>query len=506
MSATTEKRILAAWLCLVAGCTSLAGLDALEPAVPVDGESANDGGNQDTSRAVSRTPEAGAGSSDAESGRDANADAQPDAHDPTCWLKNGCTCITKQDCPGSSFECCNGRCTDTTTDAIHCGTCGNPCPSNQVCEEGQCACGGLFPDQACVANVCIDFMSDPNHCGACTHSCLGGLCLGQACQAVPMAIQQLEPTGIAVDENYVYFANKSGGTIGRLSKDSPTPCAGNRCSLLASPLLNEPVGVATQDGGRRVYITNHAGGGLGNLVAVKKEPWTSEGMSTLTTGQSLWGLAVRGGVVYFTARRDAQSLGKVLEDGSLAPLSRALGPLGADVAALAVDAEHVFFGPRSYPGVDGAGENEVGALLKTSIDNPCESAGTCRSDVVVAGTKARSIAINHQYVFWTSDDDKIRRIAKSCGAEPCVVMVLAEGQTDAQSIVADDSNVYWANAAGGGTIRRTSVFNACRGVGCQSMTPPLGQVFGLTQDAKALYFTTRSSGPPRTGIVWRIAK
>lgn len=517
MRTPLDKRVLAAFVLLVGGCTSIAGLDDLLPGEPLSTERGAgaepdpardaDAAERDSGRdALSESSSAveGGRSEDLDAGRDAESsvrDAAPDVIDPTCWLRDDCACNDKNDCPGPAFECCNGRCTDPSSDALHCGTCGNPCPSNQVCDHAECACGGLFPDQACVPNVCIDFMSDPNHCGSCTHSCLGGICLGQACQVVPMATQQQEPMGIAVDAQFVYFANSSGNTIGKLPKGSTVPCAGNGCPLFASPYLDQPVDVVTQDGDPRVYVSNHAGGALGSVIAVAKGPW-SGAADIIATGTGLGSLAMRDGIVYFAGAPQGpkSSLGLILPDGGVSPAAHGYGYGSGEVTAVAVDADAVYFGARAQ--LDGGAP--VSGLFKVQTSPGC--IGGCAPSLLFAGTRPRSIALNTQFAFWTGDDDKIRRVSKSCLAAPCPVTVLAEGQNDAQSIVADDSSVYWANAAGGGTIRRTPVWSACKGLACQSMTPQLGKVYGLAQDLLALYFTTRSSGPPATGIVWRIAK
>jgi hypothetical protein len=86
---------------------------------------------------------------------------------------------------GSAGQClalCDGVCTDTSTDALHCGSCDNRCADGQVCAQGSCAtlCFDTCDGQ------CVDLDVDPNHCGACNvvcnagEVCSDGLC-GSSC-------------------------------------------------------------------------------------------------------------------------------------------------------------------------------------------------------------------------------------------------------------------------------------------------------------------------------------
>ncbi|XYH99070.1 MXAN_6577-like cysteine-rich protein [Sorangium sp. So ce1128] len=75
---------------------------------------------------------------------------------------------------------CDGECVDRDIDARHCGSCGNQCPDEQLCEGGKCACApGL---EECDGD-CVDLESDPLHCGSCearcayNQTCTDGACL-----------------------------------------------------------------------------------------------------------------------------------------------------------------------------------------------------------------------------------------------------------------------------------------------------------------------------------------
>jgi hypothetical protein len=347
--------------------------------------------------------------------------------------------------------------------------------------------------------VCIDYMSDPNHCGACNHSCLaGGLCIGEACQPVALAIQQDEPMGVVVDSDYAYFVNYNANTVVKVSKTGSGSCVGTACPTLSSATLNQPVSIATSDTGGSVFVANYADGKLGNVVEIPKGMRAGD-EHVVASAKGLWAIAMSGTNVFYSTRKDTRLIGRV-GDTATATLVGATAVSG-EVTALATDSDFIFFGTQQ--GSDG--DFSVG-IFKTAPGSSCNG-HTCYSIASAAAAgKPKSIFASRDYLFWTADDDKIRRVAKSCaGLGSCTVMVLAEGQLDPQTIVADDDFVYWANA-GDGTIRKTSVYRYCKGVACQAITPRLGQLYGLAQDKSALYITSRSSGAVKTGILWRVAK
>ncbi len=74
--------------------------------------------------------------------------------------------------------CCGDACVDITTNATHCGACGERCDllhSNAVCLGGECAvgtCTGNFGDcDGRPENGCETPLRSASHCGACGRSC-----------------------------------------------------------------------------------------------------------------------------------------------------------------------------------------------------------------------------------------------------------------------------------------------------------------------------------------------
>ncbi|HUB06890.1 MAG TPA: hypothetical protein VMB50_07815 [Myxococcales bacterium] len=89
-------------------------------------------------------------------------------------------------------------CADVANDPANCGGCGFQCPAGQACVQGECTgapanCGagriGAFcnldaglSSLCCPGVGCTDTASDPLNCGACGNECRGGRCVSGACQ------------------------------------------------------------------------------------------------------------------------------------------------------------------------------------------------------------------------------------------------------------------------------------------------------------------------------------
>jgi hypothetical protein len=143
----------------------------------------------------------------------------------------GCRCGTSPAC-AAPRQCCGGRCVDTQTSDVHCGSCGNACTSGMECRSGTCRrcgpetcgrgdedcdgvpdisdpdavancneiqppdapiadacegatcrCGGAAActgGLACCGSVCVDITTDEMHCGGCGFTC-AGTCVGGGC-------------------------------------------------------------------------------------------------------------------------------------------------------------------------------------------------------------------------------------------------------------------------------------------------------------------------------------
>ncbi|MEC8024276.1 MAG: hypothetical protein VX223_10105, partial [Myxococcota bacterium] len=77
---------------------------------------------------------------------------------------------------------CGGQCINYTVDALHCGSCGNQCSSDQVCSGGVCTNGICAGSESACNGTCVNLQTHSQHCGACdspclsTQQCVSGMC------------------------------------------------------------------------------------------------------------------------------------------------------------------------------------------------------------------------------------------------------------------------------------------------------------------------------------------
>ena len=90
-------------------------------------------------------------------------------------------------CPSGLVDCGEApwipswasTCTDLGSDSSNCGSCGNACSGETVCQGGKCKpCpSGL----AFCVGWCVDLATNTANCGACGNFCMGGVCDGGIC-------------------------------------------------------------------------------------------------------------------------------------------------------------------------------------------------------------------------------------------------------------------------------------------------------------------------------------
>jgi hypothetical protein len=95
-------------------------------------------------------------------------------------------CVNKDPCGPHEIICGSGSqayCANLEADDANCGSCGQTCPSGDVCARGQCEASCLENETQC-GNLCVVLQTDNQNCGTCGTTCgKGQLCSGGLCAA-----------------------------------------------------------------------------------------------------------------------------------------------------------------------------------------------------------------------------------------------------------------------------------------------------------------------------------
>lgn len=91
--------------------------------------------------------------------------------------------LANQDVDCSAFEgtsACGDLCVYLLSEPLHCGRCGNECPSGVPCVSGVCStCPASAPTEC--SSGCTNLNNDPENCGTCGNNCNGAQCLSGVC-------------------------------------------------------------------------------------------------------------------------------------------------------------------------------------------------------------------------------------------------------------------------------------------------------------------------------------
>ncbi len=332
-------------------------------------------------------------------GQDACASVCVDeATDTTNCGACGTVCATNAACESGECVCpgqqvvCDGACVDTDTDSTNCGGCGTVCEVGEECKGGACVC---LPTWTLCGGTCVDLQADGHNCGACGHDCQGGACDSGWCGPVALGAYDDEPSYLAVDDVYVYWAEWNQRQIWRQAQDGS-----------ADPEL--VADWSAQWAGYAKYI------------------WVDDTNVYIAALQSF---------------SDSDALARTSKAGG-GPVEM-LGT--AKAGSLAFGA--VYEGGKFF-WTDG---DDSGLDWVVRADLPALQPVTLTSDQL--GVQGMSLAYRGGYVYWATRDGsnrKVLRVPEDGGA----VQTVASNLTSPWKVAVDDDFVYWIDVEG---LKRTEV-------------------------------------------------
>jgi hypothetical protein len=373
-------------------------------------------------------------------------------------------------CSPGTVQCGSGGASGPVGSIDTCGATGEWDASPCAQPAPDCTTSAGPPACACTGTLCNDggtcahFQTDPLNCGSCGHSCLGGPCVGGACQPFALVTNQQNPYDIAIDATNVYWVNEvPAGTV----NSCPITGCNNTPTVLASAQSN-PTGIAVSQG--VVYWVNYGAGA--NLGSVMQCAATGCGGSptTLATSQdepTAIAVASNGNVFWNT-------LGGIMKcTGTLPCTPTTFGPTGSDIA---VDSNNAYWTAQAGPvrcalgGCSGSptaiatGQLSAWAIAVDSTNvywsdlggitvDTCAIAGGCGNNptTLSAATRPNDVAVQGSVVYWV---DFTANTIVECPTAGCSGkgFVLASGQHSPNAIAVDANAVYWVNTNPGAVM------------------------------------------------------
>lgn len=193
--------------------------------------------------------------------------------------------------------------------------------------------------------------------------------------AFPLArLDPREVCGMAVDGNYVYWANRWAGTIGRANLDGT---GGNEIFIAG---LGDPCGVAVD--GTHLYWTDTGT----NMIGRARLDGSGVQPAFIAAGNAPCGVALAGGYLYWAIRGD-DAIGRAGLDGSGVDREFIAGietPCGVAVGGGFVfwASEHDF-------------SSNAGTISRAALDG-----GSVVDPLITGAGEPRAIAVSSTHVFW----------------------------------------------------------------------------------------------------------
>lgn len=397
-------------------------------------------------------------------------------------------------CPAGKLDCdkeADNGCETDIAGIQNCGGCGVACVNEHgstACAAGGCApvCEGGFADcDGNHANGCeADLQASAEHCGGCGHACgergSGAICAEGACV---LAVGGSGCAALAVDaepDGNVYWTNPSARVVQMASKRGGP----------ARTLWNGGAVESIAAGHEHVYWIDTA---TTNVMRYRKNGGAVDIAVKFNCDNEVCaslGLAASGAHAYYVIRNKANPFeapilwrsdkrAPVLQDKSLAIVPGGLaadargvswlsvsGPqtalwrldsaapqapkkmldLAGKPGALAADPSGAFV-VWSELGSRGSGLKD--GAVRWAAASPLHAA---RQDTVSEQREPRSVAVDPEWVYWSTADGEVKK-ARSDGAGAPVLVASDSGV--AASIAVDERYLFWISA-GTGMIKRAS--------------------------------------------------
>lgn len=295
--------------------------------------------------------------------------------------------------------------------------------------------------------------------GAVTDTGCPSECQPGRCQAIALASGLVGLRGLAIGSESVYFTENGTNTVTRIAKTGGTPVV-----IASSQAANDmPWGVAVDSthvywvAFTRGFIarTGHAGQDLTLLVPdgeyratdmvvddvsiywirpsqIRKVSRNGGVPVTLVEEQSLRGLAIDRGSIYWSSRAPSASGGRIMKMGSAGenPTPLVTGVTNPD--GIAVHGSHVYY-------------TEVGRIRRVPVD------GGQAITVAMAQTSG-AIAVDAAGVYWANGTEGT---VMTAGLDGGGSRVLASGQKMPTRLALDACHIYWLDI-GAGTVMKVS--------------------------------------------------
>jgi hypothetical protein len=333
-------------------------------------------------------------------------------------------------------------------------------------EVGECAAGLA----SCVGGAVqceTDLRAASDHCGACFHSCLGGTCTDGRCQPAVLGVAAGRPYGIALDSQFVYFTDNTGGTVYRVVK------TGDPSTLVTLATGQRGLNLVAADPEPNGAVYFSRGGDDGGVSKVSK---TGGQVTVVAPVGDAWEIALDQTNLYFTAVGGLYRVPKA--GGALTKLAT----LSENPGSVAIDGDSIYFNDKQY--------GTVNRL-------PKDGSSTVAEVIAEQQPMPDGIAVDDKNVYWTCySAAEVIRCSKQ---NPQDQQTLASDQFQPNGIVSDGGFVYYT-AYGSGTVSRVSVTGGVPLLLAQCDTP-----LRVAVDESYAYFTASGQLNQAPGV-FRVPK